>query len=309
MWRERRDDPAAAPVDGGVAVRIFRPAPALQAYITFIYVVEIAGPLIDFLYPEWGNVRWRLTGEWVVEMQGHTPPPLGAARLFGPTDRPGRITTSGGRTIGFGMTPLGWHRLIGANAAAMVNRIVPLERQLGFDGEAMSDALIADTSDTASVALIEAALLARLATRPEVGAQILAADRALRMRPAEVGDFAAAAGMSERTLHRVCLNAFGFAPKRLMRLQRFLDTLGQVRSAIGTSVRDAIDDAYCDQSHFYRDFRDFMGMTPRAYFRSARALMGPAAQAQMAAGVTLSFRLPPQPDDAPGDMTGDMTVR
>ena len=300
MMRRRRQDREPVSVDEGVSVRIHRPAPALQAYVTFFYVVEVAGPLTDFLYPEWGNVRWRLTGEWVVEMQGHTPPPLGAARLFGPTDRPGRITTSGGKTIGFGMTPLGWHRLIGTDAAAMVNRIVPLERQLGFDGEVMYDALIADTSDQASVALIEAALLARLATRPPIGAQILAADRALRTRPAEVAGFAAAAGMSERTLHRVCLNAFGFAPKRLMRLQRFLDTLGQVRSAIGTSVRDAIDDAYCDQSHFYRDFRDFMGMTPRAYFRAPRALMGPAAAAQMAAGVTLSFRLPPQPGDTPG---------
>ncbi|MBY0519031.1 MAG: helix-turn-helix domain-containing protein [Sphingomonas sp.] len=291
---------AAAPDKGGVSVRIYRPGLALQAYVTFFYVVEVAGPLTDFLYPEWGNVRWRLSGEWVVEVQGHAAPPLGNARLFGPTDRPGRITTTGGKTIGFGMTPIGWHRLIGADAAAMVNEIVPLDRRLGFDAEAMLGALAADTGDRASIDLIEVALLTRLATRPEVGPQVLAADRALRTRPAEVADFAAAAGMSERTLHRVCLNAFGFAPKRLMRLQRFLDTLGQVRSAIGASVRDAIDDAYCDQSHFYRDFRDFMGMTPRAYFRAERPLMGPAAAAQIDAGVTLSFRLPPQPDDPGG---------
>lgn len=282
-----------------VAVRVYRPVDALQPYVTFFYVVEVAGPLGDFLYPEWGNVRWRLAGDWVVAIEGHQPPMLGDARLFGPTDRPGRITTDGGKTIGFGLTPIGWHRLIGENAATMVNRTVTLDRQLGFDGAAMHGALCADPSDRASVALIEAALLARLATRPPVGDQVLAADRALRTRPAEVADFAAAAGMSERTLHRVCLRAFGFAPKRLMRLQRFLDTLGQVRIAIGTRLRDAIDDSYFDQSHFYRDFRDFMGMTPRAYFRAHRPLMGPAAVAQIAAGVTLSFRLPPQPDDMP----------
>ncbi len=295
-------DPAADPArDPAVAVRIYPPRLALQPYVTFFYVVEVDGPLTDFLYPEWGNVRFALSGEWVVTMQGHAPPPLGPARLFGPTDRPGRIMTPGGKTIGFGMTPIGWHRLLGANAAAMVNRIVPLDRHLGFDGDALFDALLTDTSDAARVDRIERALLARLATRPEVGRQVLDADRALRMRPAEVSGFAAAARMSSRTLHRICLTAFGFAPKRLMRLQRFLDTLGQVRTAIGAPVRDAIDEAYYDQSHFYRDFRDFMGMTPRAYFSAPRPLMSSAAIAQMQAGVTLSFRLPPHPDALRGD--------
>lgn len=282
--------------DPAVAVRVYRPSPALQPYITFFYFVEVEGPLTDFLYPEWGNVRFRISGEWAVGVRGMEPTsPPGDARLFGPTDRPGEVSTPGGKTIGFGMTPIGWHRLLGADASQMVNRTLPLENRLGFDGIAMHRALVADASDAASVERMERALLARLATQPEVSPRVLAADRALRMRPAEVSDFAAAAGTSERTLNRICLHAFGFAPKRLMRLQRFLDTLGQVRSAVGGTVREALDDAYYDQSHFYRDFRDFMGMTPRAYFRSPRRLMAAAAAAQMQAGVTLSFRLPPQP--------------
>lgn len=286
------------PIDPAVAVRIYRPSPALQPYVTFFYFVEVDGPLTDFLYPEWGNVRFRISGEWTVSMQGFEQvPALGDARLFGPTDRPGSVSTPGGKTIGFGMTPIGWNRLIGSDASRMANQIAPLGDRMSLEGETLRNALAADTSDAASVARMETVLLARLATQSEVGAQILAADRALRMRPAEVSDFAAAAGTSVRTLNRLCLHAFGFAPKRLMRLQRFLDTLGQVRSAVGGAVREAIDDAYYDQSHFYRDFRDFMGMTPRAYFGSPRRLMAAAAVAQIQAGVTLSFRLPPQPSE------------
>jgi hypothetical protein len=45
-------------------------------------------------------------------------------------------------------------------------------------------------------------------------------------------------------------------------------------------------------AHFYRDFRDFIGMSPRAYFTASRAIMASAAAAQTAAGVTLSFKLP-----------------
>ncbi|WP_375398950.1 helix-turn-helix domain-containing protein [uncultured Sphingomonas sp.] len=279
-----------------VAVRIHRPCEALIGYITFFYFVDIGGPLTDFLYPEWGNVRFSIAGQWDVLMDGFESPPPRTAALFGPTDRPGRIVTTGGRCIGFGMTPIGWHRLIGGDASEMANRIAPLEHRLGFDGEALLDALVAEPDETASVATIERLLLARLATRPPVSPAVRAVDRALRMRPAEVVEFAELAELTERTLYRLCLKTFGFAPKRLMRLQRFLDTLGQVRSAIGGQVRGSID-SYFDQAHFYRDFRDFMGMTPRAYFGAPRRLMAAAAMEQMRAGVSLSFRLPPQPGD------------
>ena len=265
-----------------VSVSIHQPCPQLRGYITFFYFVAVDGPLTDFLYPEWGNVRFATAGRWTVRMQGFESPTPATTSLFGPTDRPGRIETQGGRCIGFGMTPIGWHRLVGGDASAMANRIVPLDARLGFDSAELHGWLLDHEAD-------EAACVARLE-------QGLAVDRALRMRSAEVATFAALAGLSERTLHRVCLRTFGFAPKRLMRLQRFLDTLGQVRSAIGGAVGDAIE-GYFDQAHFYRDFRDFMGMGPRAYFGAPRRLMAAAAAEQRRAGVSLSFRLPPQPTD------------
>lgn len=153
--------------------------------------------------------------------------------------------------------------------------------------------------ETDIVARIEQVVQARLNTRPAVLPQVLAADSALRNRPATMPEFAALAGMSERSLYRLCMYNFAFPPKRLMRLQRFLDTLGLVRIAIGQAVSNSISDAYFDQAHFYRDFNDFMAMSPRQYFSAPRPMMAAAAQAQMRAGVTLSFRLP----DAPGGIS------
>ncbi len=277
-----------------MSVRIYRPAAALEPYVTF-YFVEADEPLHDFLYPEWGNVRFAMRGNWKVQVPGFHAPNKQEAVLFGPTDRHGAITTSGGKTIGFGFTPLGWQRLIGENAAEFVNRVEPLGSRLGYDGQQLRRDLMSDPRDQASVARLEGLLLAQLAARPPVSLVVLAVDRALRTRPAEVTDFAAMAGISPRTLQRICLHTFGFAPKRLMRLQRFLDTLGQVRTAVGVPLRRAISEDYCDQPHFYRDFRDFMAMTPRAYFSTPRRLMAVAAEAQIRAGVTLSFRLRPQP--------------
>lgn len=278
-----------------MSVRVFRPSPSLEGYVTFFYVVEADHGLTDFLYPEWGNVRFAIRGDWAVHVPGFDAPEKQEAELYGPTDRHGAIATTGGKIVGFGLTPIGWHRLIGGDAADLANRVVPLGDRLGCDGDALRAALIRDATDQACVARLEDVLLRHLATRPPVGALVLAVDRALRMRPAAVSDFARSAGIPERTLHRLCLRTFGFAPKRLMRLQRFLDTLGRVRTSVGEALGFALSEEYCDQPHFYRDFRDFMAMTPRAYFSASRAVMGVAAEAQIRAGVTLSFRLPPQP--------------
>lgn len=294
-----RPEPRRAPKEQPVAVRIHRPAEPLQSHITFFYIVEAAVPLSDFLYPEWGNVRFPLSGRWSVEVPGFRANEPGQPTLFGPTDRHGLIRTDGGKAIGFGMTPIGWHRLVDGRADRLANQAVPLAHRLGIDGDALHAALVADGSDEAMIARLEALLAQRIATLAPVRPVVLAVDRALRTRPATVADFAAGAGLTERTLQRICLATFGFSPKRLLRLQRFLDTLGHVRSAVGERVSGALADGYYDEAHFYRDFRDFMAMSPRAYFQAERPLMAHAAAAQMAAGVTLSFRLPPQPGEAP----------
>jgi AraC-like DNA-binding protein len=277
---------------GAARVEVHLPVEALRGYVTFYYFVTARGPLTDFLYPEWGNVRFELAGEWRLEMSGAGAEATTGDRLFGPTDRCGRVATGGGRVAGFGLTPLGWHRLIGSDSSVMANRIVALGDALGSTTAALRTAL-AEPDAGVAVVQADALLMAYAATCSPEDPQISAVNLVLHDRPHDVDAFAAAAGVSTRTLHRICLRAFGFPPKRLLRRQRFLDTLGHVRTAVGDPLRETLDPDYFDQAHFYRDFRDFMGMSPRAYFTASRAIMANAAAAQAAAGVTLSFKLPP----------------
>ena len=58
-----------------------------------------------------------------------TPPPR--AMIFGPTDRTRRFDSSGGLTIGVGLTPIGWLSLIGSDASKAANAILPLGDELG----------------------------------------------------------------------------------------------------------------------------------------------------------------------------------
>ena len=293
---------------GTVRVNVYRPSETLQSYVTFFYAVDADGPLVDFLYPEWGNVRFARSGSWSVAMPGVYPPGPQERHLFGPTDRPGKVETVGGQLFGFGLTPIGWHRLFGGHAGEMANRVVPLGNRLGVPGEELHQWVIDASDDLKLVRRFEQLIANFIAQGPPIERSVLAVDRAFRLRPRTVAEFARSAGLTDRTLERVCLRVFGFAPKRLLRLQRFLDSLGHMRSAVGEPVNEALGLAYYDAAHFYHDFRSFMGMTPREYLSAPRPLMAAAADAQLAAGVTLSFELPPTIDAASGHTSSNVRL-
>jgi AraC-like DNA-binding protein len=243
-------------------------------------------------------MRLCLSGSWMVLNDPRDPAVPAERVLYGPTDRRGKIVTQGGRTAGFGLTPIGWERLIGTDASAMANRVREVGDEIGLDLAGLQAELIANgDDDAAGVALFDAALLDLLARRPPTAAAVLAMDRALRTQPSDVATFAERACLSPRSLHRLCLQAYGFPPKRLLRRQRFLYTLGVIRITPDPVFGTLIDAEYHDQSHFNRDFRDFMGMTAREYAATPRALMQAAAAAQVAMGIPLSFQLPEPPAD------------
>ncbi len=277
------------------SIRLYYPADALQSYATFYYFVETDAPLRDFLYPEWANVRFAVRGSWSMRLEDRYPDGAIDAAVFGPTDRAAEVMSDGGMTVGFGLTPLGWERLFDLPADALANGVCDLGDLLGTSGQAIRATLAAHDDDAQGVALFDRLLAERLATRPPNSARAMTIDRVLRDRPIDVDAFAHAAGLSDQQLRRACLKLFGFAPKRLLRRQRFLDTLGTIRVTDKPEFSALIDPEYFDQSHFNREFREFMGLSPSAYLSVPRPLMSQAAQVQTSIGIPLSFRLPPQP--------------
>ncbi len=244
------DGARSAMAGGAPSVRIYLPAPALRSYVTFHYFVEADEPFSDFLYPGRANVHLAKRGDWWIRMSGCYPDHAQPAPLYGPTDRRGEIVTTGGKTVGFGMTPLGWDRLIGGDAGRLANQLRDLDDALGMPAEALRAAL-RDDDDAAGVARFDALLVALLAVRPPNDASPIAIDAALRHQPVDVPAFAAAAGVSMRTLHRAALRTFGFPPKQLLLRQRFLDTLGRIRvNAMAPSGRSSVPSLSTSRTSF-----------------------------------------------------------
>ncbi|MFN2608670.1 MAG: helix-turn-helix domain-containing protein [Acidimicrobiales bacterium] len=68
-------------------------------------------------------------------------------------------------------------------------------------------------------------------------------------------------GITTRHLHRRCLHAFGYGPRRLARVLRFRRALDEIRSGAPLAEVAAVC-GYADQAHLSREVRTLAGTTP-----------------------------------------------
>lgn len=273
-----------------VEVRFALPSPALAPFVTtfyctFVHRAPACGWIEDHLHPEWANLRFmgRAGASQVIgpgELWSCTP-----IILAGPTSRATRFRLAEGRAWGVGLLPAGWAALFGAQAGDYADRIVDAGADPAFASLLPLAAELAATEGghAAELAVVErhiARLLEGAVPDPAI-ARLTAA--LLDPDLATVAELAGRMGMTVRSLERLARRAFGFPPKLLMRRQRFLRSLAQYMLDPSLKWLTALDWQYHDQSHFVRDFRRFMGMSPSAYARLDKPLLTAAVRARMQA--------------------------
>ncbi|MFP5306425.1 MAG: helix-turn-helix domain-containing protein [Gammaproteobacteria bacterium] len=155
--------------------------------------------------------------------------------------------------------------LFGAGADELAGRHTPLPDLWGAAADSLRERLLETPSAEARLALLEAALAARLprvrGLHPAIAAVLHRMDAALPVAAA-VED----SGLSHRRFIAQFRSAVGLAPKAYLRVQRFQQALRRLRrgAALASVAADA---GYSDQSHFSREFLEFSGVTPAAYRR------------------------------------------
>jgi len=264
-----------------------RPAPALRALATVYFFTATDAYFVDHVFPDAGNIRFLLDGDWTVDTRaGRVRVPPGGT-LFGPTERWTGISGTAGRGAGILLTPLGWDRLVRRPAYLLADRSAPLGDLLPMRGEAVTAALqeAGDDWDGLGAELFDRLLAARLADVPPADGAVARVAAALDGRPPDAAAFAAAAGMTAPALRACCKRAFGFNPKRLLRRQRFLGMLERLRAEGGGRLSALRDESYTDQPHFNREFLEFAGLPPRRYLAMDRPLLDQLGRAGRAAGL------------------------
>lgn len=271
--------------DCQVGVRFYPPPEDLRRYFTTFYVVDFnpAGdePLRDSLQPEWAGLRFFDPVGPEAWIEGNEP--LEGVTFFasGPSSRPTHFIMPRTRMWGIGFLPLGWARFVGHNASNAAN--------LMCDGRAdprlapfvpLADCIFAAERD-------EAAELERIVeffrtkhAPPHVDEnRILAVHAALvDENLTTVSELVDRVAASQRTVERICARHFGFSPKLLLRRQRFMRSLAHFMLDPSLKWIGAMDSHYHDQAQFVRDFREFMGVSPREYAATPHPILGPIMQ-------------------------------
>jgi AraC-like DNA-binding protein len=176
-------------------------------------------------------------------------------------------TPPGTRSVGVLLRVGAAPRVLGDAASAFAERHTGLDVLWGAEARLLQEALGeaqlgAAPSDEAALALVEAALVARL--RPSSAPAGLDAAIARLERGGTVESAARAGGRSPRTLRLWFDEAVGIAPVTWARVRRVQRAL---RLALGEPDWSTVAHAagYCDQAHLCRDVREITGVTPTTW--------------------------------------------
>ena len=163
--------------------------------------------------------------------------------------------------------------VLGASAASLAGRIVPLEDLWGeADARHLRERLAsAGTPANASI-LLRRALTDRCIPHLPSSHTRLALAAAERLASANVNAVAAELGTSERNLRRVFRETLGLSPKEYAKLVRFRRAVDLAReSAPAGWASIAVAAGYYDQAHLIADFHAIAQTTPRALLAELRA--------------------------------------
>ncbi len=266
-----------------LSLRYFRPPSGLDRYFQTIFLLETFAPqdkvITDFVLPSWGIISWRDHAAMNLLFRDGKTFDSGLSGAVGPFDHAVRLECGPLRQWSAILLPAGWSRFVDAPAREYANRAVDIEDDPAFAAFwPIGDMLFQGPSDAqAELDIILDCLSRRLKVPQREDEDRIDAIMTALMdaRCANVSDLAERAGVARRTLERVCESAFGLAPKMLLRRQRFMRSVTQHMLGGERPWIEAIDDLYHDQPQFVREFREFTGLTPRAFARLERPMLKP----------------------------------
>jgi AraC-like DNA-binding protein len=203
-----------------------------------------------------------------------------SAGLYGiPRDRFAMQLNGTGWAIGTRFLPGGLAPFSDHAASALRGRTLELEAAFGAGGAALARSVAALTTGSAmppvdgTLAAVQAFLRARLPPQLDRRAELVRRIVAeMRVAPpgTTVRELAKRHHIAVRTLQRLFQQYVGVGPKWVLQRYRLHNALEQLPRSVPIDwSRLALELGYADQSHFVRDFRAAVGVTPTRYERDA----------------------------------------
>ncbi|MFZ6747080.1 DUF6597 domain-containing transcriptional factor [Undibacterium sp. JH2W] len=261
--------------DAGPARGVLRPA---FSEGEFQHHRQLPSPALAGLVAHYWYVAWDLRGLPAQEQATLPHPNLhlvvehGQARIYGVhSGRFMRTLQGKDRVFGIKFRPGGFYPFYRQAVAQLGNSSIDVAACFGADGAAFCADILATDDVTAMCAIAETFLLRHL---PPPDAQVShISDWLARIEQDRdiiaVEDVMAIAGLDKRSLQRLFQKYVGIGPKWVIQRYRLHEAIAQVQAGKTTSWVDLAQElGYFDQTHFVRDFKQLVGMTPGEYEKS-----------------------------------------
>jgi len=245
-------EPAHRAADGGSSRLTYReraPHPALADDIACTWS-DSARPGLRVLPDGCIDIVW--IGDEALTVAG----PDTAANVIG--------LPEGTRTVGVRFRPGRAPGFLGARADELTNQSVGLDALWGPEAAVIAEALAMAPSIEGKQAILEAALLERLADARRVDNDVDAAVEVIAAAPSRtrIGALSRDLNISERQLRRRFEQAIGYGPKTFGRVLRFRAFLALVEEQGYSLAAAAAEAGYADQAHLTRECNDLAGLAP-----------------------------------------------
>ena len=246
----------------------------LRDYIRCYYFFTADQALVQPLCAEIGNIRVLVSGSARLRFADGLMTRCPSAFVIGPTTSAYVAEIdSGARVFGAGILPRGWDAILGVSAEHAADRMLDVTALEWRAGAPVIDAIQNARSISEMAAIADTFFARRLEQRAR---RVSAYPRALEAwithgSDLELDRLVEMMDVSRRQTDRLAKRYFGASPKLLQRKYRALraaDMLGKP----GGDWRAAAGESFYDQSHFIKEFRAFVGVTPQEYLNKQAQL-------------------------------------
>lgn len=179
------------------------------------------------------------------------------------------------KLFGVRFHPAGALPLVRFPLSEITDRIIDLTSACGRIGEELECRISEAISFPERAAIFESFFASELAARNNTDPiAAYATDTIIEGRGLHsISSVSTRIGISDRRLERRFKRAVGVSPKTFSRIVRFQAVVNAVQLSEAPNMLDtALSFGYYDQSHLIRDFREFSGDSPSAYFERTHQL-------------------------------------
>lgn len=255
---------------------VHRPGPPLAAYIDHFWLLEdYPAPRLEKLLPDGGLEFILNLGEPQFLHDVHDPGKFREYRESWVSGQRSQAILIGcpwrANHIGVRFRILGAHAFLHLPLLEIQDRVIDAVAICGPDVRGLRERIAAAPNPAAKFQIFETYLLGRLRSPVRHERQITFAVAAISAAHSEdtIERVARRAGLGNKQFRRLFQSLVGLSPKTLYRVCRLQRILNQIEQTPDPNwARLAQQCGFFDQSHFNREFKSFVALTPTEYLAS-----------------------------------------